>query len=400
MRPSVAGPAPGGSAVPGAAGLWTGTWAAAPAAGEPGTRRGLAGWSIRNVVHTTAGGTRVRIQLSNAFGSGPLLITHASISVARPGSGPAAVPGTVLRLTFRRATAVTIPAGQSAVSDDVPLAVPADRDLLVTTYSPRPSGSVTYHPRARQTGYAALGDHAADASGAAYTEKVPYWRYLTGVDVLSTWARGSVAVIGDSLTAGTSSTPGANHRWTDFLARRLRTEPGAPRYGVLNLGLSGNQLLRDGARSGQRALTRLDRDVLDRAGVRSVVVQLGVNDILRPPHQTDPARIAAALRALTAAAHERGLRVTGATLMPFAGHRRHTPELERVRAEVNRLVRAGGVFDEVVDFDRAVRDPLRPDRLLPAYDSGDHLHPSDAGYRAMARAVGLEQLRGTTRPQT
>ncbi|MFC7218477.1 SGNH/GDSL hydrolase family protein [Streptomyces polyrhachis] len=380
-------------------GAWTGTWATAPVTGEPGTAHGLPGQSLRNVVHTSVGGTRVRIQLSNLFGTSPLTVTHASVAVALPGGGASAVPGTMRRLTFARLGQVTVPAGQAVVSDAAPLAVPADADLLVTTYSPLSAGPVTYHPQARQTSYAAHGQHTAAEDGAAYTRQVTHWRHLTAVDVWSTGAQGAVAVIGDSLTDGSSSTPDANHRWTDFLARRLRTEPGAPRYGVLNLGISGNRLLRDGGTSpasGERAPARFERDVLSRTGVRAVVVELGINDILKTPHETSPGRITAALRQLTQAAHARGLRVTGATLMPFAGHPRWSPALERVRTQVNRQIRAGGVFDAVVDFDAMVRDPHHPERLRTAYDCGDHLHLTDEGYEAMARLIDPAQLRGTT----
>ncbi|MQY13952.1 hypothetical protein SRB5_41120 [Streptomyces sp. RB5] len=386
-------------AAPAGTGGWTGTWATAPTAAEPGTERGLANLSVRNVVHTTVGGTRIRIQLSNAFGTAPLTLDGASVALAVAGGSAGAAPGSMRRLTFAQRSAVTVPVGRSVISDAVRLTVPADRDLLVTTYARTPSGPVTYHPHSRQISYAAEGDHTTDVRGGAFTQQLPFWRYLTGVDVWSTQARGAVAVIGDSLTDGLTSTIGANHRWTDFLAQRLRTEPGAPRYGVLNLGISGNRLLHDASSregAGESALTRLDRDVLSRTNIKAVIVEVGVNDLLKSPQQTDPDAIVAGLRQITADARARGLRVTGATLMPFAGHPRGTKALEKTRTEVNRQIRAGGVFDAVLDFDAAVRDPGHPSRLLPAYDSGDHLHLTDAGFLAMAKAVDPAQLRGTT----
>ncbi|KUL54049.1 MULTISPECIES: SGNH/GDSL hydrolase family protein [unclassified Streptomyces] len=390
---------PRNSAAPASSGTWVGSWSASPAGAEPRTeRKGFAGRSIRNVVHTSVGGASARITLSNLYGATPLSITHASIAVASATNDPAAAAGTLRRLTFNGNTSVIIPPGAQVMSDAARLRVPHDSDLLVTTYSPTPSGPVTYHPHARQISYVADGDHTEDPNADAYTEQSPFWRYLTAVDVLSNEADGTVVVLGDSITDGISSTMGANRRWTDVLADRMRDEPGAPRYGVVNQGISGNRVLSDG--NGQPAvnpsgLSRFDRDVLDRTGVKAVVIALGVNDILRNPHQNDPDRIVEGLRELTRQAHTRGLRVVGATLMPFGGHRGYEPGLEAVRQSVNEQIRSGEVFDDFVDFDRALRDPYDPRSLRAQYDSGDHLHPSDAGYRKMAQTFDLAHLKGS-----
>jgi lysophospholipase L1-like esterase len=384
-------------AAPASASTWVGTWSASPAAAEPRTPRGFPGMSIRNVVHTSVGGSGARIQLSNLYGQQPLTVAHASIALAVTPSNPTAAAGSVQRLTFAGRPVVTIPAGRSVFSDAVRLAVPEAADLLVTTYVAAPSGPVTYHPHARQTSYLARGDRTEDTAGTAYTQQSPYWRYLTAVDVLTREADGAVVVLGDSITDGITSTAGANHRFTDFLAERLRSESGAPRYAVLNQGISGNRVLRDGngqSAGNPSALKRVERDALSCTGVQALIIELGVNDILRAPNETDPGKIVEGLRQLTRQAHGGGLQVVGATLMPFGGHRGFTAQLNAVRELVNAEIRAGGVFDEVVDFDTALRDPARPDRLLARYDSGDHLHPSDAGYRAMARAVNLQHLRG------
>ncbi|MGP3950152.1 SGNH/GDSL hydrolase family protein [Streptomyces sp. 7N604] len=389
---------PRGPAAPASAGAWVGTWATSPAAAEPNTPDGYAGMSIRNVVHTSVGGTSARIQLSNLYGNRPLTISHASLALAAAPSNPTAAAGTMRRLTFAGNTWVTIPIGESVISDPARLNVPPAADLLVTTYSPTASGPVTYHPHARQTSYLARGDRAEDAAGTAYTEQTPSWRYLTGVDVLTTEARGAVVVLGDSITDGITSTAGANRRFTDFLADRLRSEPGAPRYSVLNHGISGNRVLSDGNRfppDNPSALSRIGRDVLRATGVQAVVVELGLNDILRTPQVTDPQKITDGLRQLVQQAHARGLRVVGGTLTPFGGHRGFTPRLNAVREQVNAEIRAGRVFDEVVDFDEALRDPAQPLRLFPRYDSGDHLHPSDDGYRAMAQALNVAYLKGS-----
>ncbi|NEB74361.1 SGNH/GDSL hydrolase family protein [Streptomyces sp. SID14478] len=397
-----------GSAAPASTGTWTSTWSASPAGAEPGTEAGgtsrtasgggFFGRSIRNVVHSSIGGTGARITLSNLYGQQPLSITHASLALASAPNNPTALAGTVRRLTFAGNTSVVIPAGQQVVSDAARIEVPADTDLLVTTYSPTPSGPVTYHPQARQMSYVANGDRTEDPSGAFYTEQSPYWRYLTALDVLSHEAEGTVVVLGDSLTDGITSTMGANRRWTDVLADRLRSESGAPRYGVVNQGISGNRILSDGLgrpAGNPSGLSRFDRDALARSGVRAVVIDLGINDILRTPQQTDPGKIVTGLRELVRQAHTRGLRVIGATLMPFQGHRGYRPLLEDVRQGVNEQIRSGKVFDSYVDFDKALRDPYNPRRLLSQYDSGDHLHPSDAGYRKMAYTFDLSALKAS-----
>ncbi|MGI5338181.1 SGNH/GDSL hydrolase family protein [Streptomyces sp. CA-181903] len=388
-------------AAPAAVSGWTGSWATAPAAADPRAPTGLPGTTIRNVIHTSVGGTGARIHLSNLFGNRPLHLTHASIAVSAGPGTAAAVPGTMRRLSFGGRVAVDVPAGGDAVSDPVPLTVAPASDLLVTLYSATPSGPVTLHPHARQISWLARGDRTEDPGGASYTVRTPYWRYVTGVDVWGTQAAGSVVAIGDSITDGVNSTMSANHRWTDFLAARLRSELGTPRYGVLNEGISGNRILlsnRGGGRerpNNPSALDRFDRDVLGRTGVRAVVVELGVNDILRRPQQLDARRIVDGLRRLVARAHARGLVVVGSTLTPFGGHPGVVPaRQEPVRLAVNAEIRAGRVFDSVVDFDRVLRDPGDPQRLLPAYDSGDRLHPNDAGYQRMAEALDLGALAG------
>ncbi len=371
---------------------WIGTWAASPVGPEPRTAQGLAGHSVRNVVHTSIGGTSVRITLSNRFGDKPLLIAHASVAVAAEQGAPAAAPGTMRQITFGGKPSVTVPAGGSVVGDRTALRVPYDGDLLVTTYSPQPSGSVTYHPHAQQTGYSALGDHTEDVSGAGYRTRTNNWRYLTGVDVLNADADGAVVMFGDSITDGMTSTVDANRRWPDVFADRLRAEPGAPRYGVLNQGISGNRLLTDGR--GPRGLSRFEADAAGRPEVKAVVVLLGINDIIAPPHERDAGRIVAGLRELVRQGHARGQRVVGGTLLPFGGHPAWTWEREAVRGAVNAEIRTGRVFDAVVDFDRAVRgEGAEGVRMAAVYDSGDHLHPSDAGYRRMGLAVDWRTLR-------
>ncbi|MFJ8936359.1 SGNH/GDSL hydrolase family protein [Streptomyces sp. NPDC102365] len=396
----VGGRTPQNSAAPASVGTWVGAWSASPAGSEPGTEtNGMAGRSVRNVVHVGVGGTAARITLSNLYGQQPLSITHASVAVAATANDAAAAADTMRRLTFGGRPSVVVPAGQQIVSDAVRLLVPHDSDVLVTTYSPTPSGPVTYHPQARQISYTAEGDRTEDVSGVAYTGQTPYWRYLTALDVLSNESQGTVVVIGDSLTDGVTSTVGENRRWTDVLNERLHAAGSdGPRYSVVNQGISGNRVLTSGLgrpAENPSGLVRFDRDVLGRTNVKAVVVALGVNDILRTPNQTDANRIADGLRELRRLAHARGLRVVGATLMPFQGHRGYRPHLEDTRQAVNALIRSGKVFDDYADFDEALRDPYNPRRLRSDYDSGDHLHPSDKGYKRMAEIFNPNTLKGT-----
>ncbi|MGW0335433.1 SGNH/GDSL hydrolase family protein [Streptomyces sp. NPDC003011] len=391
------------SAAPASTGTWVGTWSASPVGGEPGTEtEGLAGRSVRNVVHTSVGGTSARVTLSNLYGQSPLTLTHASIAVAAGAGTAEAAARTMRRLTFGGSTSVVVPAGQQVLSDAVALPVPADSDILVTTYSPTPSGPVTYHPRARQISYAAQGDRTEDLTATAYTERTEYWRYLTALDVLSDEAEGTVVAFGDSLTDGVGSTENANQRWPDLLSDRLRAALAAgrdlPRYSVVNQGIGGNQVLANGLgrpAENQAGVSRFGRDVLGRANVKVVVVDLGINDILRNPDLADPDQILAGLRTLVRQAHARGIKVVGATLMPFRGHRGYSDARENVRRTINAEIRAGRVYDAVVDFDKAVRDPYDPRRFRSDHDSGDHLHPSDKGYGRMAAAFDLDDLKGT-----
>uniref|UniRef100_A0AAU3I4J3 SGNH/GDSL hydrolase family protein n=1 Tax=Streptomyces sp. NBC_01393 TaxID=2903851 RepID=A0AAU3I4J3_9ACTN len=380
--------APGRSA-PKPARTWTGTWEAAAS----GTAPALPGASIRNVVHAGVGGRAARVRLSNRLGTKPLQLGSVTLALQRPGEpgSPRAVAGSVRAVTFAGARSVTVPVGRDLVSDPVDLAVPADANLLVSVHTPADSGPATYHRSALQANFVAPGaDRTAQESGAAYTTTVSSWYYVTGVDVLAAPAAGSVVALGDSITDGTGSSFDANHRWPDRLAARLRGLPAHRRPGVLNAGISGNRLLLDGR--GPSALTRLDTDVFSRAGVRTMIVLEGINDIKGTPEQTDPRVLEDAYRLIVRRAHARGIRVIGGTITPYAGHGAYTPAREAVRQAVNVAVRTHRIFDVVADFDAAVRDPSRPSRILPAYDPGDHLHFNDAGMRALADAIDLRTL--------
>ncbi|MFG3043841.1 GDSL-type esterase/lipase family protein [Streptomyces sp. NPDC048241] len=359
---------------------WTGTWEAAPS----GTAPALPGAAIRNVVRLSVGGHELRVRVTNRFGTAPLHLGAVTVAL-RQGQGPDAAPGTLRTATFRHATTATIPPGEDLLTDPVHLTVPAAADLLVTVLTPDDSGPATQHGTALQTSWVALvgAGHAADEDGSAYRTPISNWYYVAGVDVRGT-ATGSVVAFGDSLTDGHGSTHDANHRWPDLLAERHR------RLGVLNAGIGGNRLLRDG--TGPSALARLDADALDRAGVRVLVVFEGVNDINGNPTAADVTAYADAYRTLVARAHARHIRVVGVTLTPYGGYPAHTTAREAVRQGINDFIRTGGVFDAVADADAALRDPADPVRLLPRYDPGDHLHFDDDGMRAVADRVSRALL--------
>jgi len=369
--------------------LWTGTWAAAAS----GTVAARPGASFRNVLHLSVGGSALRVRLTNRLGTEPLRLGAVTVALQEPGEpkSPNAEPGSMRTATFAGAPTVTIPAGQDRVTDAVDLVVPYGANLLVTVHTPDDSGPATYHRTAKQTNFVALSGDRADAEdGDAYTRTTTSWYYVTGVDVLDAPAAGSVVALGDSLTDGGGTTSDTNRRWPDRLADRFAALPPNRRLGVLNAGISGNRLLLDGV--GPRALSRFGADVLSRTGVRAVIVFEGINDINGTPAETDPLAFEQAYRTLVTRAHARGIRVIGATITPYAGHAQWKEGRESVRRTVNTFIRGSGLFDAVVDFDAAVRDPEFPHRMRAAYDPGDHLHFNDAGMRAMADAIDLADL--------
>ncbi len=374
------------------AGTWVGSWAAAPSSSS---RLRCVDCTIRNVVHSSAGGSALRVRLANPFATLPLVVGHTTVALPADAGSAAATPTTVRTARFGDRRQVVVPAGGSVWSDPVHLTLPADHDLLVSLYLPGLPEGVACHPLARQVSYLASGpDASARPDASRFTGRTSHWYVLSGVDVRATGYQGAVVMFGDSITDGAGSTPGTDRRWPDLLADRLLERSAGARMAVLNAGISGNRLLPVVGRRqhGPPALSRLDRDVLDQTGVRTVVLLEGINDIQELPHQFDANRIAAAQREIVARLHARGLRVVGATLTPFGGSAAYRPTLERVRERVNRWIRSSAPFDAVLDFDAAVRDPAHPRRLAARYDCGDHLHPGDAGYAAMDAAIPLDLL--------
>ncbi|GAA1109661.1 SGNH/GDSL hydrolase family protein [Streptomyces javensis] len=344
--------------------------------------------TYRFVVHTSVGGRDLRIRLSNAYGDQPVTFGHAYAGVRD--SGAAVVPGSNGRLTFRGASSVTVPAGGVVYSDPLPGRVQPQSDLAISLYVRSAGTLATGHKGARATQYVApAGDHAAEEGAAAYSQAITSWYYLDAAVVRPPRGTGAVVAFGDSITDGSASTQDTNRRWPDFLAGRLLADPRSRLKGVANEGISGNRVLADG--SAESALKRLDRDVLSQAGVRTTILLEGINDIKATPGPTADDLIAG-YREIIARSHARGTCVVGATVMPYEGWREYEAVDEAVRQQVNAFIRTSGEFDAVVDFDKAVRDPAAPTRMLPAYDGGDHLHPNDTGMRVMSDAIPLRAL--------
>ena len=376
-------------------GHWTASWGAAPV-GAP-TDAGLHTFSnqtLRLVVQSSIGGNRVRIRLSNELGSTPLRIGAARIGLRAQGSDVA--PGTDRALTFGGRPSVTIPAGAPALSDPVELHLPPLAQVAVSLYLPG-NVQVATLSQARQAGYVSPGgDHTASAS-LPVQRTIATRPFLTALEVDS--MNGAIVVLGDALVDGTRSTLDANRRWTDVLARRLQAgrDAGA-RPGVINRGIAGNRLLGDNPANplaGRSALARFERDVLATSGARQLVLMVGIEDIANGS-AANPVTLddmVAGYRQLIARARAARIAVIGATLAPFEGAALYSVEKETLRQAVNTWIRSSGEFDAVFDADRALRDPARPSRLLPAYDSGDHLHPNDRGYQALGEAMPLPNTR-------
>jgi len=374
---------------------WVTSWSASPQTTKPGTlaAHGFDDQTLREIIFPSVGGDLIRLELTNVFGASVLRIGH--VTVARASLGATVVPGTIHPVTFGGSPSIRIPAGGQVLSDPVRIRVAALQDLAVSVYLPGRTGRATLHTAAQQVNWmSAAGDHAAEAGSAAFTASIPSWYYVSGLLVRSPAAIGTVVALGDSITDGVGSTSGGNDRWPNDLARRLDGLAG-PTLAVADEGIGGNRVLTGSRCCGDSALRRFARDVLDLRGVRDIIVLEGINDIgdsAGSHAEISPAQMIAGYEELIARAHDRGVRIFGATLPPFQGARYYSLASEATREAVNTWIRTSGAFDGVVDFDAATRDPANPLRLNPAYDSGDHLHPNDAGYQAMADSINLRML--------
>jgi len=384
---------------------WVGSWgdAAAPQLADE-TQMHAAGLvfdnqTMREIVHTSIGGAEVRVRLSNAYGKQTVQIGAAHLALR--GKDSAIAAGSDRPLTFSGHASAAIPPDAELISDPVRLQVPAGADLAISLFLPNPTTAGGIHYASSQTSYVGAGD-LTSARAVASASELRSWVFLEAVDVRAPETASTVAAFGDSITDGAHSTVDANRRWPDVLAERLRARRGSE-IGVVNEGIGGNRILHDGTnvRFGVNALARFDRDVLAQPGVKYVIVLEGINDLghagsSAPLSESVTAEdIIAGLKQMIERAHEKGLKIFGATLTPFEGttiRAYFTPEKEIQRKAVNEWIRTGKAFDGVIDFDKAVRDPEHPDRMLPAFDGGDHLHPGDAGYKAMGDAIDLRMF--------
>jgi lysophospholipase L1-like esterase len=376
---------------------WVGTWATAPVAQAPDPAVNINNQTLRQIVHISIGGDRVRVKVSNAFGTVPLIVSAAHVA-ARDAS-ERIVAGSGRPLTFSGNPAITIPAGAIALSDPVRLDARALSDLAIDLYLPGDTGAttspLTRHTGALQTNYVSTpGDFTGATTFPVAATRVS-WFFLTGVEVTTRDPVGAIVALGDSITDGTRSTPDTNRRWPDDLARRIMAQRGHREMGVLNLGIAGNRVLNEGA--GPNAQSRCERDVLTQTSATHVIVLEAINDIgfenFVPAQAVSADAIIAGHRQLIERAHARGLTIIGATLTPIEGSAYFATATEAKRQAVNAFIRTSGAYDAVIDFDLVTRDPGQPTRFLPAFDSGDHLHPSDTGYQAMADAIDLRLFR-------
>jgi lysophospholipase L1-like esterase len=387
-------PAPSNDAV------WVASWGASQQIPEPQNALppdDLRDATVRQIFHLSIGGPVLRVHLSNAFGTEALHFT--SVHIARPlsPSSSAIDPASDHKFSFAGSEEVTVPPGAEFESDPLNYPVAPLSDLAVTFHLDAPPSRETGHPGSRATSYYVHGD-SAGAGNLTGPKRADHWYQVSEIDVQAAPGAAAVVALGDSITDGHGATTNGNDRWTDVLAERLQALPQTHNVGVSNQGIGGNHLLTDGL--GPNVLARFDRDVLAPAGVRWLIVFEGVNDLggLARDGEVSPAehaalvqRVIAAYQQILARAHAHGLRVFGATITPYVGSNYYHPGplSEADRHAVNTWIRSPGNFDAVIDFDAVVRDPQHPDQLLPAYDCGDHLHPSPAGYKAMGDAIPL-----------
>jgi len=371
-----------------------GTWSA----GLEKSGRGFSNQSIRMVTHMTVAGSQVRVRLSNQYGTTALSV--GAVDLAVQSSNGSAVPGTHHAVTFAGSAGASIASGADLVSDPVTMSVNADQDLLVSIYLPGTTGPSTWHWDAQDTTYlSTAGNHVGDDSTANYpsSSNTSSWFFLAGLDVLSPTATGTVVAIGDSITDGYGSSSGTNTRWPDDLARRLNALAGGTPRGVVDAGIGANRVLTD-ADSGTNPslLKRFAHDALGQPGVKDVILLEGINDIGNNAGSGGSAltaqQLESAYQTIISQAHAQGVKIYGVTILPYQGSGFYSSNGESIREAVNQWIRTSGAFDAVIDMDAVMRSSTNPLALNPAYDSGDHLHPNDHGYQAMANTVDLNLL--------
>lgn len=386
---------------------WVATWSTSNAAvPDPATFKNQ---TIREIIHTSVGGQAVRIRLANTFGT--QAVTFDSVYVGLQKSGASLVPGSNHAVTFGGSKSITIREGAEALSDTISVAVGSEQSLSVSLFTSGSTGPATVHPVALQTNYVSDAGNVANTEAATpFAKTAQSWYFLQSVELLaSADIQGAIVALGDSITDGVSSRPDMYERWTDVLARRLLSKGSQSVMSVLNAGISGNRVLTNSPCWGVNALARLDRDVFSQTAVRAVILFEGTNDIGQPDTPTAPLTpqvvpclsrtqisaddLIAGFKQIIAQAHARGLKIFGATILPYQGFGAWTTQGEAKRVAVNSWIKTSGSFDGVIDFASAIADPANSQRMNPKYDSGDHLHPGPAGHEAMGNAVDLALFR-------
>jgi lysophospholipase L1-like esterase len=378
---------------------WVGTWSTSPISFVNAgiSNEGFNNTTLRQIIYPHIDGSKIRIKLSNLYGI--KAVTFNSVHVALQNEGASILPGTDRKVTFKSGqSTVTILPGAEVWSDPVNLQIHDCHNLAVSLYIAGVSGPATWHTMALQKNYISnSGDHTADLQANAYDKTTTSWFWLTGVEVVADeTVKGALVILGDSISDGNNSTIDANQRWPDYLARRIRKESPQYQLAVLNQGISGNRLLTDVSGCGLKTPDRLEHDVLQQNKLKAVVLLIGINDIGNGCHDSD--KLITAMKEIITRVHAKGARIYGGTITPYAVRANRpgyfTPEGELTRQSVNNWIRTSCAFDGVIDFDQALRDPNNPLTMLSLYDSGDHLHPKDAGYEVMANAVDLGILKG------
>jgi lysophospholipase L1-like esterase len=380
---------------------WVGTWAAAPFSGSDVhsdigkatyLQYGHADTTFREIVHVSIGGSSVRVVLSNEFGVEPLTVSAGQIAISAGGSEIDL--SSAKMLAFAGRSSIVISPGASAISDPADIQIPPFANVAISLFVPaQPMSHVSVHDMAAQTNYEVSGNVVGAKKLDAATE-IYCWPFLKGIDVKAGGDNASIVALGDSITDGHESTRNANARWPDVLAHRLQANKKTAQLSVLNEGIGANRVLHDDL--GPSALARFDRDVLAQTGVKYLIILEGINDIgraIQPKTSTDiisAENLTAGLSQLAERAHTHGIKVIAATLTPIPINDALNANRESMRQAVNQWIRTTNEFDVIVDFDKVTRDPANPMAFLPGYDSGDHVHPSDAGYKAMGDAIDLK----------
>ena len=367
---------------------WIGTWASGQQLTEPRNNPpapGLSNNTLRQVVRVTLGGTQLRVQFSNAYGSGPVTINAAHLAISMDAG--AIFPATDKALTFEGSPSITIPAGEAVFSDTLDFCITPLSNLAVSIYFGQTSDDVTGHPGSRTTSYIQTGN-TVTAANMTSGVKTDHWYILSGIDLWLDDSYACVVTLGDSITDGRGSTTNGNNRWPDNLANRLQADPNTAKIGVINQGIGGNAVVSGGL--GPTALKRFDHDVLEQNGVRWVIILEGVNDIGGSHSQKVVTDLIAAYEQFIEKAHAHDILIYGVPILPFGGSFYDSENHEAARQEVNNWIRTSGKFDAVIDLDASVRNPRNPNRLKPEYDCGDHLHLSVEGYQKMAEDIDLD----------